>query len=236
LGDKQGEVAKAKRAEKVETPRLYRPSVPRLWSGKDSGFDGGAGDVVTYKILKDSQFIYCYPDTTGNDVEYIDWDVSYGNLYYYTIYAEDGEPNSSEGAGPVIADLTNLPGDGCVIAAPWSPYGADIGYNPYAAPNVSAPAVESGWGASGVKISRVITCKPNPVTGTAPFTITLPSPSRVRLDIYDLSGRSVETLLDKYGASSYEQVEWHPTLSPGIYIYQLTTPASLYSGKVVIIN
>jgi hypothetical protein len=191
------------------------------------------GDVVTYNIWKNTYSFYYYPDMPGNDVEYVDWDVSYGNIYYYTIYALDGEPNYSEGAGPVIADLTQIPGGDSVLAGAWSPTGRDAVYNPYAG-GASAPTVEAGWGASRTKTSRVITCKPNPVTGTATFTITLPKPSRVTLNVYDLAGRKVDTVLDGPVPAGGEAVTWTPAVPNGIYLYRLETPARTYAGRVAV--
>ena len=236
LGEKQGEAAKAKRAQSPDTPKwLYPPSVPRYWTGKDGGLDAGAGDVVTYKIWKNDFSFNYYPDTPGNTVEYVDWEVSGGNIYYYTISALDGEPNESEGAGPVVADLTSIEDNyGGIIASPWLPTAGDAAYNPYGPPNVAAPTVEAGWGASRTKTSRVITCKPNPVTGTATFTITLPAACSVRLDVYDISGRKVDTVLNKTVRAGGEAVTWTPAVPNGIYVYRLETGTQKYSGRVAV--
>jgi hypothetical protein len=236
LGDKQGDAAKAKRGEWVAPPGVYWPSGRKLWNVKDNGLDAGAGDVVTYKILKNSQFIYYYPETPGNDVEYIDWDVSPGNIYYYTIYAEDAEPNTSEGAGPVIADLTNIPGDGGIIASPWSPYGAGTGFDPYGAADISAPAVESGWGAGGVEPSCIISYGPNPVTASARITFKLEAPGAVRLAVYDLAGRRVATLAEGHYAAGEHAVSWRADVPTGIYIYRLEAAGKVAVRKLVVAN
>ena len=241
LSEKEGEAFKAKVGEgrrNVET--YYSTTAPRLWTGRDAGLDAGANDVETYVITKCvsggyPELIYFYPYTAGNDVEYWDYDVSYGKIYYYTLYAWDGE-NPSEEVGPLVANLAHPPppgGDSLAFLPPgisgggaYAPYGGDA----FAA----AGLVDSAWGASRTKPAKVVTCKPNPVTGTATFTITLPTSTQVRLDVYDLCGRKVDTVLAKRLEAGGESVVWQPRVANGVYIYKLETPSKQYGGKVVV--
>ena len=235
LSDKQGEAAKAKAGERRSAADYYGTTGPRLWAGKDAGgFDAGAGDVTNYFIIKDSfQFGY-YPGTPGNEVEYLDENVSYGNSYSYWVKANDGE-NDSDTVGPLVADLTDAPDGGPLAFAPDSPLAGDPYYDPVDGNDAAAaPFGEVGWGASGTKPARGITCKPNPVTGTATFTITLPAACAVKLDVYDLSGRRVDTVLSKTVKAGGETVLWRPAVPTGVYIYRLVTPRRQYSGKVVV--
>ncbi|NIT36940.1 MAG: T9SS type A sorting domain-containing protein [candidate division Zixibacteria bacterium] len=240
LSEKEGDALKAKVAEgRLSARNYYLTTRPGLLTGKDSGFDAGANDVEKYRITKSvqgqpMQAIYYYPVTPGNDVEYLDTDVSYGNIYYYTICAMDSE-NLSEEVGPLTANLNEAPPDGGPLALmppgvfPGGAYAPD-GDDTFAATG----AVDSGWGVSRTKAAKVVTCKPNPVTGTATFTITLPTSTRVRLDVYDLSGRRVDTVLDKRLEAGSESVVWQPRVANGVYIYKLETPSEQYAGKVVV--
>lgn len=242
LSEKEGEAFKAKVGEgrrNVET--YYSTTGPRLWTGRDAGFDGGANDVETYVITKDVSggypvLIYFYPDTPGNDVEYWDDDVSYGKIYSYTLYARDSE-NPSEEVGPLIANLSQAPPPGGGDSLAFMPPGTSGGgaYVPYGGDAfVAAGFVDSGWGACRTRAAKVVTCKPNPVTGTATFTITLPTSTQVRLDVYDLSGRKIDTVLDKRLEAGGESVVWRPRVANGVYIYKLETPRKQYVGKVVV--
>ena len=164
----------------------------------------------------------------------MDENVSYGNSYSYWVKANDGE-NDSDTVGPLVADLTDAPDGGPLAFAPDSPLAGDPYYDPVDGNDAAAaPFGEVGWGASGTKPARVITCKPNPVTGTATFTITLPAACAVKLDVYDLSGRRVDTVLSKTVKAGGETVLWRPAVPTGVYIYRLVTPRRQYSGKVVV--
>lgn len=236
LSAKEGEAAKVKAGENPAIADYRGVTAPRLWTGKDQGYDLGAGDVNNYVITKDSLVIWYYPNTPCNEVEYLDEDVEYGHLYTYCIQAHDGE-NSSEEVGPVVADLLSPPpgGDRPLAYAPESPFALA----PYAGPSdgstsAAAPLAETGWGASRTKPASIITCKPNPVTGTATFTITLPAACPVKLDVYDLSGRKVDTVINKAVKEGGESVLWQPSVPTGVYIYRLETPHRQYSGKVLV--
>ncbi|MGD8719585.1 MAG: T9SS type A sorting domain-containing protein [Candidatus Zixiibacteriota bacterium] len=234
LSDKEGDAAKAKVDERVFNPGA--PGIPnksrRLWAGGD--LDGGANDVENYQIMKNAATIDYYPDTQGNDVEYVDWNVSYGNMYYYSVAARDSE-NYSPAAGPVTADLTQIPEDYITF-----PGEADAPTTPGLAARTGVPGAsekinETGFGASGAeKRSKVVTCKPNPVTGTATFTINLKAGGPARLDVYDISGRRIATVLDRAVSAGGDSVTWTPTVAAGIYVYVLEAEGRHYVGKVAV--
>jgi hypothetical protein len=241
LSEKEGEAFKAKVGEGRRNVGTYYPTTaPKLWTGREGGFDAGANDVETYVITKcvsggSPEIIEFYPDTPGNDVEYWDYDVIYGKSYDYWVCAKDSK-NFSETVGPLVANLTQPPppgGDSLAFMPPGAP--ASGSYLPYGGDAFAAAGfVDSGWGASRTKAAKVVTCKPNPVTGTATFTITLPAATQVRLDVYDLSGRRVDTVLDRRLEAGGESVVWQPRVANGVYIYKLETPSKQYAGKVVV--
>jgi hypothetical protein len=238
FSEKNVEAAKSKLSQKKHAePRRGAPGSPV--AGNDAiaggGYDSGANDVENYYVYKaiDGGWLGEPIAVLDPGTDYFDDSgVDYGHLYEYEITAKDSE-NYSEPC-PITVDLTGDTGDGRVIAGTSLPFGADVGHNPYAAPNTSAPAFESGWGASGNKVSRVITCKPNPVTGTATFTITLPAAAAVRLDVYDIAGRCVDTVLERTVSAGGEAVTWTPAVPNGIYIYRLETPTRTYCGRVAV--
>ena len=69
---------------------------------------------------------------------------------------------------------------------------------------------------------------PNPFNIHTAINYTLNSPGHVRLDIYDMLGRKVRTLVDEFNNVGPHQVIWNginsngETVSTGIYFYRLS--------------
>jgi hypothetical protein len=63
---------------------------------------------------------------------------------------------------------------------------------------------------------------PNPFNSQTTIEYGLPEAGRVRIDIYDLLGRKVETLVDGDMPAGRHQVVWHASgYSSGVYFYQI---------------
>jgi hypothetical protein len=75
---------------------------------------------------------------------------------------------------------------------------------------------------------------PNPFSDRARFEFISKEDTNAKIDIYDLNGRIVETVFDKYvtaGVTNY--AEFIPeNNSRGIYIYRLKMGSQLYNGKI----
>lgn len=69
---------------------------------------------------------------------------------------------------------------------------------------------------------------PNPVVTTTNFSYLLPEKSKVRLEIVDLSGRIVRSVVDQIQDAGEQQIEWdgktqdNEKASSGVYLYVLT--------------
>jgi hypothetical protein len=69
---------------------------------------------------------------------------------------------------------------------------------------------------------------PNPVLNKATISYTLPSETKVKLEIYNATGRLVKTLADEIQSSGSKRVVWDKRnttgeiVSSGIYFYRLT--------------
>jgi flagellar hook assembly protein FlgD len=67
----------------------------------------------------------------------------------------------------------------------------------------------------------------------------LPFPEYIHLDIYDLSGRKVRSLLDGIRTAGRNVIYWNGTsdsnteLSPGMYLLQLSYPIGQQSIRMV---
>ncbi|MDO9549053.1 MAG: T9SS type A sorting domain-containing protein [Candidatus Marinimicrobia bacterium] len=63
---------------------------------------------------------------------------------------------------------------------------------------------------------------PNPFNPTTIISYQLPKSSHVKLSIYDISGRLVETLVNDYKNVGYYSVEWNAkNVGSGIYLYRI---------------
>ena len=73
---------------------------------------------------------------------------------------------------------------------------------------------------------------PNPVTSEATIRFTLPQEGQVQLELYNLLGRKIRTLLDTRVYAGVHNIEWDRKndlgeyVSSGAYVYRLTVSAS----------
>ncbi|MGB2957761.1 MAG: T9SS type A sorting domain-containing protein, partial [Bacteroidota bacterium] len=71
---------------------------------------------------------------------------------------------------------------------------------------------------------------PNPFNPSTTISFYIPEDSRVRVEIYDILGRSVSTLLDDDLQAGVNSVRWDGTdsngrhVGSGQYIYRISTP------------
>jgi hypothetical protein len=64
---------------------------------------------------------------------------------------------------------------------------------------------------------------PNPFNAETNISFSLAEPEAVRLQVYDLAGRLVETLFDGHQEAGEHVVTWDASaVSSGIYFYKLT--------------
>ncbi|MFA5831873.1 MAG: T9SS type A sorting domain-containing protein [Bacteroidota bacterium] len=77
---------------------------------------------------------------------------------------------------------------------------------------------------------------PNPFNPTTKIRYALPSSAQVKLVIYDIMGREIETLVNEEQFAGWKEMEWNAhNVSSGIYFYKLTTRhASAGSGQVFV--
>jgi hypothetical protein len=78
---------------------------------------------------------------------------------------------------------------------------------------------------------------PNPVATTATFTYVLPEAVWVRLEVYDVLGRRVATLVDEQQAAGTHRVVFNAQqLAGGAYFYQLQAGSHQSAGKMVVMR
>ncbi|MCP3684243.1 MAG: T9SS type A sorting domain-containing protein [bacterium] len=78
---------------------------------------------------------------------------------------------------------------------------------------------------------------PNPFNPTTTIEYQLSEPSHVTLEIYNILGAKVSTLVDKYQDAEYYNIEWDAsTYSSGIYFYKLTTDRKTLTKRMTLLK
>lgn len=78
---------------------------------------------------------------------------------------------------------------------------------------------------------------PNPFNPTTVLQFDLPEAARVKLSVYDVSGRLVATLADGWRDAGAHQVSFDASdLAAGVYVYRLTAGNHQASGKIALIK
>jgi len=78
---------------------------------------------------------------------------------------------------------------------------------------------------------------PNPFNPSTNIDFTLPQDSHVRLEVYNLIGQKVMTLMDEVKPAGYYTVKLDGTnLASGMYIYRLSTGQHTFLKKLVLVK
>ena len=87
------------------------------------------------------------------------------------------------------------------------------------------------------EIQLSLSAYPNPFTTQTTIGFVLPEESPVKLDIYDMSGRLITTLLDQRISPGLHQVVYVPNgARTGLYLCKLTTNKGYIVKKIMLIN
>lgn len=78
---------------------------------------------------------------------------------------------------------------------------------------------------------------PNPFNPVTTFSFDLSNPSDVKLIIYDLTGREIDVLADKYFSAGRYKVTWDGAkFASGVYFYTLKTVTFTQSKRMVLVK
>lgn len=78
---------------------------------------------------------------------------------------------------------------------------------------------------------------PNPFNPTTIISYSVPKESKVKLEVFDVLGRLVTTLVDQVQIAGKYKVDFKaPAFSSGVYFYRLTTPNQSFSKKMLFIK
>ncbi|GAB5410021.1 MAG: hypothetical protein BalsKO_23860 [Balneolaceae bacterium] len=78
---------------------------------------------------------------------------------------------------------------------------------------------------------------PNPFNPSTTISYQLTSPSNVKLEVFNLLGKEIATLVDGFQPSGEQSVYWNATQAPsGIYIYRLTAGNEVITKRMMLIK
>ena len=90
--------------------------------------------------------------------------------------------------------------------------------------------------------SMAIWATPNPFNPQTVFTFTLSQPGRVRVNVYDLKGALVKTLVNETGDVGSHTVPWdgtdssHQRVVSGVYFVQVLAPQGRVVQRVTVLK
>ncbi len=200
-----------------------------IWTFDAAGQPGQLEISHQTNILPGNQDVTITVTDNGNPVEgasvtLTDGVDNYGNgMTFY----EEGATNAS---GQVTLNIT-APSSGTVfIGAYLHNYRYDIKW-------VTIGVGIEGSPGNGLAL-HLDNPMPNPVATDASFGFTIPSGGNVRLSVYDVSGRVVETVFNGLLEAGVHSVEWNPgsSISSGVYFVKLDTEAGSVSAQTLVIR
>ncbi len=103
----------------------------------------------------------------------------------------------------------------------------------------SGPVYKNGGGdlMAAIPADFKISNHPNPFNPSTILAFALPSDSYVRLDIYNILGQKVETLVDEHLSAGNYSYDWDGSkVASGIYLYRLTTDQFSATKKMVLMK
>jgi len=78
---------------------------------------------------------------------------------------------------------------------------------------------------------------PNPITSTTHIQYSTPTSSRNDLNLYDITGEKIETIVDKEEQAGKHDVILHVNkLNSGVYFLRLETPLGIRTDKLIKTN
>ncbi len=142
------------------------------------------------------------------------------------------ETTTTNGSG-VASFTVNVPGTASVLYT-----GARLhNYNPVAAQiNVYPTSIESSEGGLETVILN-IAATPNPITGSAALNFSTPISGHATVQVFDVTGRVVEILVDSEVGVGSHSVSWTPgDIASGVYFVRLSSPAGTVSTRAMVLH
>jgi Arylsulfotransferase (ASST) len=159
------------------------------------------------------------------------------SLYAYAMgyvqRLDDGNTLIGWGAGETVAATEVTPKDSTILEIVMK--SNNVNYRAQLDTNQILPAsavVNSSAAATGISLG---TSYPNPVSSSALISFTLGTPTAVKLTLYDVLGREVQTLYDGVAGAGQSSIPLNASLLPnGAYECVLSTPSTSLSQSIIV--
>jgi PKD repeat protein len=105
--------------------------------------------------------------------------------------------------------------------------------------NVVTKACESGtvFRAGAERMVAGLTASPNPFNPATEIQFGIGQAGRVQLQVYDVRGRLVATLLDEVRSVGTHSVQWRPSsLASGVYYARMITPEGVLTQRLLLLK
>ncbi len=121
----------------------------------------------------------------------------------------------------------------------------DSAYFEFTVSGSSVPGGFSEWALEGNWIDmqnipdthNLIGCYPNPFNAATTIAYELPSDTKATLEIYNLRGQKVVTLIDGYQQAGKHNITWNAgNYSSGIYFYKLTAGNKTFTKRMTLLK
>ncbi|MBD3169773.1 MAG: T9SS type A sorting domain-containing protein, partial [candidate division Zixibacteria bacterium] len=78
---------------------------------------------------------------------------------------------------------------------------------------------------------------PNPFNASTSINFTLPEPSQVKLNVYNLAGQLVDDVIDARMTAGEHNLHWDGSTYPsGVYYYKLVIGENVFDGKMTLLK
>lgn len=198
-------------------------------------------------IPKESLGSVAHGTTTGYQYRWIDSGLVYGASYWYYVSAYARGSFTGPGGDTTSAIETHHVNRNGATGL-WS------GTYPFAPLNANYPGDPAGKKAIGAAIVPAVPASvsltgelpgtfvleqnsPNPFNPATTIAFTVPYRDQVRIEVFDILGRSVATLLNETkDAGTYGMTFEAMDLVTGVYVYRLTSPGVSIAKKMLLVK
>jgi hypothetical protein len=221
----------------LSTGHYYVAVRARNYLGIPSAFSAELPvDVISTAVL-----ISGFEASADGGAVLLEWDVfSDEALRGYVVYRsgrdDEGRGAPVHGSDP-LTPATRSFSDETVTAETWYRYTLVV---------VREDGSEAAWLSrtvrAGAGILRLDQNAPNPFNPSTSISFVLPDAVRVRVDVFDVGGRRVRTLLNGAMISGRHSVRWDGTndagmqVASGTYFYRLTAGKRVISRKMLLLK
>jgi len=108
---------------------------------------------------------------------------------------------------------------------------------------IMEPAATTAVGNDALGVTaRLLPSAPNPFRSSTRLSFSLPQSESARIDVFNVNGERVRTLVDGVLSSGEHNLEWNATddrgvrQPPGMYVFRLTTASAQASQKVLLVD